>query len=65
VPALAKALKDEMYTVRLSAAEALGHIGPEAQAAIPELKAALKDKSDDVSSAAEDALNSISGKGEK
>ena len=54
-----------MYTVRLSAAEALGHIGPEAQAAIPELKAALKDKSDDVSSAAEDALNSISGKGGK
>jgi len=62
VPALIKALKDRYYTVRQFAAQALGDIGPAAKAAIPQLTAALKDPADEVSDAAEDAIEKIKGK---
>ena len=62
VPALAKTLKDEYVVVRQAAAEALGRIGPAAKEAVPALKQAENDPSDDVSEAAADALARVEGK---
>ncbi len=45
VPFLVKALRDNEAARREAAADALGRIGPPARAAVPELLAALKDKS--------------------
>jgi hypothetical protein len=63
VPALLEALETEDAKRgairRQIIARALGLIGPEARPAVPKLKAMLKDQSDDVRRAAEDALKRI------
>jgi len=57
IPALLEALKNEYYSVRLRAADALGKIGNEA--AVTALLEALKDERDFVRSSAADALGKI------
>ena len=59
MPALVEALKDKEWTVRQSAAEALGKIGPKAEAAVPALAEALKDKNSVVRRIAAQALAQI------
>ena len=59
VNSLIEKLKDPDEEVRQNAAKALGEIGPEAKAAIPALREALKDDYKAVRKAAEDALKEI------
>ncbi len=59
VPFLAKALRDNDAARREAAADALGRIGPPARAAVPELLAALKDKSPAVALMAAMALAQV------
>jgi HEAT repeat protein len=59
VGALIPLLKDQESSVRLSAAGALGQIGPEASAAAPALKTTLKDSDPYVRAQAATALGQI------
>ncbi len=60
MPSLIKTLKeDENPEMRYWAAESLGKFGPEAQAAVPDLIAALKDESKIVRMGAAYALGEI------
>jgi HEAT repeat protein len=59
VLALGKALKDDDESVRYRVARALGHIGPDAKAAIPALIEALKEPDARVRVAAAEALMEI------
>jgi len=59
ITALIDALKDQDKEVRISAADALGNIGPEAKEALPPLIAALKDQNEMVRGQAAEALGKI------
>jgi hypothetical protein len=59
VGALIKLLKDDDHRVRYYAAAWLGQMGPDANEAIPHLRALLEDDDDHVRRAAEDALARI------
>ena len=59
VPGLADALRDNEATVRQSAAEILGLLGPVARAAVPPLADALQDKTPAVALAAALALTQV------
>ncbi len=63
VSELLKDLKDKRAAVRDSAARALGHIGPEAKAAVPALIEALKDENSSVRSWVAHALDRIRSDG--
>ncbi len=56
---MSEALKDPESNVRYRAAQALGRIGPEAKAAAPALKEALKDENELVRKATGEALRKI------
>ena len=58
---LGTALSDKSPDVRIHAAEALGEIGPDAKEMVPVLIEALKDKDENVSEAAAEALKKIEG----
>lgn len=62
VPALVKALADEVPAVRFPAAYALGEIGEAAVDAVPALEKLLDDRSDDVAHIARKSLKKITGK---
>ena len=62
VPALVKALSDEIPAVRFPAAYALGEIGPGAVDAVPALEKLLEDRNDDVAHIARKSLKKITGK---
>jgi HEAT repeat protein len=59
VNGLVRRLQSQEADVRISAADALGQIGPEAKEAVPALIAALKDQEVDVRSSAAYALGRI------
>ena len=59
VKALSGALSDEVSAVRKAAAVALGTLGPNARAALPELRVASSDPDQTVREAALDAVNRI------
>jgi HEAT repeat protein len=59
VPLLIQALHDDDGSVRASAARTLGNIGPKAEAALTELRAATNDENYWVSRAAKLAIRSI------
>jgi HEAT repeat protein len=59
VPALIDMLKDENSGVRMSAAYALGQIGPDAKAALPALMRLLEDKSSEARGSAAEAVARI------
>jgi len=62
VPALIKALSDDVPAVRFPAAYALGEIGEIAVDAVPALEKLLDDRNDDIGHIARKSLRKITGK---
>jgi HEAT repeat protein len=59
VSTLAEGLKSSEAPVRMKSAEALGRIGPDAKAALPQLTRLLKDNDVEVRAAADRAIEQI------
>lgn len=58
---LQKPVEHDYLAVRRGAAESLGKIGPDAKAAVPALRKALRDADEFVRSAAAEALAKVQG----